>query len=270
MAEIAYPGTDKYSMAELVVIVFARQLAGPQEMGTFGGGGRDNLIPLAAAQLLRVVAAGQAMMGGGNTLPLGTWDPRLSAGAEYRGTMMDVVDAHIKCTRLQDDRNRAWGGGIQIDKYGNLNMIGVGKYPRLTLRGPGTVGTIWNRSGSRSLYTQHHSKRILVDKVDYISGPGWMDGGDSRYKAYNGREGPWRLFTPICVFDFTEDTHAARLVSVHPGYTVKDILDNTGFTPVLPEKVLQTTPPTDYELETLRTRVDRGGVLRKWTRMTVG
>lgn len=269
MAEIAYPGTDKYSMAELVVIVFARDMAGPVQLGQFGGGGKDNVIPLAARQLLQAIAAGSTL-GGGNTLPFGTWDPRLASGVEYRGLMMDVVDSCIKVGRPRQYRGGGNLGGIQIDKFGNLNMIGVGKYPKLTLRGPGTVGTIWNDVGPTGLYTQHHSKRILVDKVDYISGPGWVDGGDTRYKLYNHREGPQRIFTPICVFDFTEDTHVARLLSVHPGYTVKDVLDNTGFKPVLPKDVPQTTPPTDWELEMLRTRVDSNGALRNWKRMTVG
>ncbi len=269
MAEIAYPGTDKYSMAELMVILFARNGAGLVETGGgFGGGGRDQLLLLAANQLLRV-AAGRQTAGMGDTLAFGTWDPRLGAGAEYRGTMMDVVDGAIKA-RGREFRGGGGTGGMQIDKYGNTNMIGIGPWPRLKVRGPGTVGTIWGSVGPGNRYTQHHNKRIFVEKCDYISGPGWISGGDSRYRLYNGREGPQLVWTPICVCDFTEDEHRMRLVSVHPGYTVKDVVDNTGFELVMPKNVPTTTPPTDYELNLLRTRVDREGVLRKWRRMTVG
>ena len=77
------------------------------------------------------------------------------------------------------------------------------------------------------------------------------------------------VWTPICACDFTEDEHRMRLVSVHPGYTVQDVIDNTGFELVIPENVPTTTPPTDWELEMLRTRVDRGRQLAK-RRLTVG
>ncbi|MBI4296453.1 MAG: hypothetical protein HY667_04985 [Chloroflexi bacterium] len=266
MSEIAYPGTDKYSMAELIVILFARDQAGPIETGRgFASGGADAMIPMATQQLLAAAAGSQTA---GDTLAASNWDPRLASQAESMRSMMDTVDIFVKRGRTY--RGGAFAGGMQIDKYGNLNMIGIGTWPRLKVRGPGTVGVIWSAVGPGGIWTQHHNKRVLVEKVDYVSGPGWLDGGDSRAKAYPGRDGPKRLYTPICVFDFTEDMHVARLVSVNPGYTVKDVLDNTGFTPVLPKDVPQTTPPTDYELNLLRTRVDRTGVLRRYTRLTVG
>ncbi|MBI4296230.1 MAG: hypothetical protein HY667_03820 [Chloroflexi bacterium] len=286
MAEIAYPGTDRYSMAEFMAIVFARDMAGPEERG--GGGGADNLIPLAAGRLAQLTVCPNFWLGGGGAgmvtgeapwhrLPLGTWDPRLNAGAEFRRYMMDRVDSGTR-GRVERPNTRsargggAGGGGMQIDKYGNTNMLGIGgPYPKLTVRGPGTVGNIWSATGGGGgRYTQHHNRRVLVEKVDYITGPGWLDGGDSREKVYPGTRGPDYIFTPICIFDFTEDEHRARLVSVHPGYTVKDVLDNTGFEPVIPANVPQTTPPSDGELEMLRTGVDRDGVLRKYKRLTVG
>jgi len=60
-----------------------------------------------------------------------------------------------------------WGfnGGLQIDMYGNINMIGVGPHPKLKVRGPGTVGTIWTGTLRRPyLYTMHHAARILVEE----------------------------------------------------------------------------------------------------------
>lgn len=286
MAEIAYPGTDKYSMAEFFAIVLARDMAGPEEKS--GGGGADNLIPLAAARLAQLTVSPNLWLGGGGSgmvtgpapwhrLPLATWDPRTSADAEFRRPMMDRVDSGTK-GRLGHSNTRAGrtggasAGGIQIDKYGNTNMLGVGgPYPKLKVRGPGTVGNIWAATrGDGGLYTLHHNRRVLVEKADYITGPGWLDGWDSREKAYPGTRGPLYVFTPICVCDFTEDEHRMRLVAVHPGYTVKDVVDNTGCELVVPGKVPQTTPPSDWELEMLRTGVDRDGVLRNYKRLTVG
>ena len=276
MAEIAYPGTDKYAMAELMAIIIARSAAGEEEK--MGGGGANQSIPLAAGRLAQLTVApnfwlftgGAGVYNGKfDNLPLGTWDPRCGIGAECKVYMMDVVDRGIS-GRRRVAFGGAGFGGIQVDKFGNVNMIGIGgPYPKLKLRGPGTVGVIWMGTGPNGIFLEHHNKRVLVENVDYIAGAGWLDGGDTRFKVLNNRPGPQHVFTPICYCDFTEDEHRMRLVSVHPGYTVDDVIANTSFELVIPDDVPTTTPPTDWELEALRTLVDRGGQLRK-RRVTVG
>lgn len=276
MSEFVYPGTDKYSMAELMAIIVAREMAGDEEK--IGGGGAASIIPLAATRLaqltvapdLWLLGAGAGMMNGKfDTLPLGTWDPRLGIGAECRIYMIDVVDEGLQGQERERVPRVIGFGGMQIDKYGNINMIGIGPYPKLKVRGPGTVGTIWLGSRDVFIFTEHHSCRIFVEKVDHISGAGWLDGWTSRHKVLNGRPGPYIVFTPICVCDFTEDEHRMRLVSVHPGYQVSDVVENTGFELVIPDNVPMTAPPSAWELEMLRTRVDRGGQLRR-KKVTVG
>ncbi|MDB9823266.1 hypothetical protein OAC89_06175 [Deltaproteobacteria bacterium] len=69
--------------------------------------------------------------------------------------------------------------------------------------------------------------------------------------------------------DFEETSHAARLKSVNPGYSVDDVVSNTGFEIILPEDIPATTEPTDEELDILRNQVDRDGVLKKF-RLTFG
>jgi glutaconate CoA-transferase, subunit B len=281
-AELAYPGTDKYSMAEFMAIILARQAGGDGECT--GGGGANQAVALAANRLAQITVrpdlwlftGGAGVYNGKfDTLPIGTWDPRCGHGAECKIYIADVVDGGTRGGRSGQGtgRMKAAGsggfGGIQVDKHGNINMIGIGPHPRLKVRGPGTVGTIWMGSAPSNVYVEHHSKRVFVEKCDYISGPGWLSGGDSRHKLLNGRDGPEYIWTPICVFDFTEDEHRARIASVHPGYTVEDVIANTGFEPAVEGKVPTTTPPTDWELDALRTKVDRNGVL-KMRRMTVG
>ena len=275
----ANPGTDRYSMAELMTICMARAMSGEEEKR--GGGGANSIIPLAAGRLAQITVAPNlwlttggagSMNGKFDQLPIGTWDPRCDNRAECKNYMMDVVDSAIRGRKT--DRRMSFAtisglGGMQIDKYGNSNMIGIGSHPKLKVRGPGTVGTIWLGSGPTSNYTEHHSKRIFVEKVAYRSGAGWLEGGDSRHKTLDGRDGPPYCWTPIAVMDYTEDEHRMRLLSVHPGYTVQDVIDNTGFELVIPKDVPQTTEPTDWELDVLRTKVDRQGRLRK-RRVTVG
>lgn len=277
--QMAYPGTDRYSMAELMVIVMARAMAGEEKKR--GGGGANALISLAAGRLAQITVAPNLWLTTGgagsingkfDTLPVGTWDPRSDYGAECKNFMMDVVDGWIKGHK-QEGRfmwpSISGLGGMQIDKYGNTNMIGIGPYPRLKVRGPGTVGTIYQGAGPNSNFTEHHNRQVFVEKVDYRSGAGWLEGKDSRHRVLDGRDGPPYCWTPICVCDFAEDEHHMRLVSVHPGYSVDDVVKNTGFELVIEGSVPQTTPPTDWELDVLRNRVDRGGSLRT-RRVTVG
>ena len=280
-AQQVTPGTDRYSMAELMVICMSRVLASEQEKR--GGGGANAVIPLAAARLAQLTVAPNLWLSTGGAgsingkfdrLPLGTWDPRCDSRAECKNYMMDVVDNFLRA--MQPGGRMAVGegmgsiGGIQVDKFGNANMIGIGgPWPKLKVRGPGSVGTIWTACGPQGLFVEHHNKRIFVEKVDYISAPGWLDGGDTRHKILNGRAGPVYCLTPICVCDFTETEHRMRLVSVHPGYTVKDVVDNTGFELVIEGDVPTTTEPTDWELNVLRNQVDRDGRLKK-RRVTVG
>ncbi|MDE3075524.1 MAG: hypothetical protein KGJ86_08850 [Chloroflexota bacterium] len=279
MAELAYPGTDRYSMAELMAILLARMAAGEEER--VAGSGANGSVPLAGSRLAQVTVApnlwlftgGAAGLNGKfDSLPIGTWDPRCGYGAEGKMYISDVVDAGTKGSpdpRRVVTQGAAGFGGMQVDKYGNINMVGIGPHPRRDVRGPGTVGTIWMGSCPNNIIVEHHNRRVFVEKVDYVSGAGWLTGGDSRHRALNGRDGPQYCWSPMCVFDFTEDQHRMRLASVHPGYTVAHVVANTGFELVIPSEVPTTTPPTDFELQALRAQVDRNGVLRN-RRLTVG
>ena len=157
-------------------------------------------------------------------------------------------------------------GGIQIDQYGNSNLIGVGKeYRRLAFRGPGAIGTTTVSTYTKRyyLYLNSHDPRVLVERCDFITSFGWGKGGaDARQKLGLPGGGPKYCVTPLCVFDFEEREKRMRLKSVHPGVTVEEVLAKTGFKPIVPTRVPETEPPTTDELAILRRRVDVEGVLR--------
>ncbi|MBZ5539731.1 MAG: hypothetical protein LAN61_04325 [Acidobacteriia bacterium] len=158
-------------------------------------------------------------------------------------------------------------GGLQIDKFGNSNLIGVGKdYKHLDFRGPGAVGTLSmaHYVDRYYLFVQSHDKRIFVDKCDFISTVGWGQGGaDGRSKLGIPGSGPVYCITPLCIMDFDETTKRMRLKSVHPGVSVQQVVDNTGFELLLPKDVPVTEGPAEEELRTLRERIDIEGMLRK-------
>lgn len=266
------PGTTDYSMAELVAVEMSRNLA-ENDSGPIGAVGAGATMPMAACRLAQLtVAPNLCWICGGPVNPtfdhlsMTAFDPESMAGAESKLRMLDVIDMG-----LTGNWGFGFSGGLQMDKFGNTNMIGIGAYDHLKVRGPGQVGLIWAGTMKMTyLFFWHHNRRIFVDKVDFINGPGFQEGGDSRWK-YSPADsmGPRIVYTPICTMDFEETSRKARLRSVHPGYTVDDVVANTGFELILPRNVQTTKPPTEEELQILRTSVDRGGVLKSYP-LTVG
>ncbi|NKQ56114.1 hypothetical protein HFP15_24865 [Amycolatopsis sp. K13G38] len=170
---------------------------------------------------------------------------------------------------LSAQRRRANGvfycGGVQIDRFGNSNLIGVGEdYRKLDFRGPGPIGTTnaTAQSGRWHLITTSHSPRVLVDRVDFISALGYGRGEPNHRKRVGlTNPGPSSIITPLCVFDFDPRTRAARLASVHPGVAVSEVVARTGFDFTVPDEIRETAGPSATELEILRNRIDRGGAL---------
>ena len=160
-----------------------------------------------------------------------------------------------------------FAGALQIDGYGNSNLIGIGKdYQALRFRGPGAIG-VCNATVMNSrfhLVVNAHDKRIFVPQCDFVSAYGWGNGGkDARTKLGLPGGGPRYVVTPLCVMDFEADTKRMRLKSLHPGISVNDVVQNTGFELVIPPQVPATSLPTPEQLHVLRTRIDVGGALRQ-------
>ena len=156
---------------------------------------------------------------------------------------------------------------MQIDPHGNTNLIGVGTdYTQLRFRGPGSVGTptLSTHVGRYYIVLNSHTARTFVERCDYVSTVGWGSGGaDARKKLGIPGGGPKYCVTPLCIMDFTEDEKRMRLRSLHPGVSVEQVQDQTGFGLVIPERVPTTELPSAEELHVLRSRVDQAGVLRR-------
>jgi glutaconate CoA-transferase subunit B len=134
------------------------------------------------------------------------------------------------------------------------------------MRGPGGVGTasMGTNIGRYYLYVNNHSKQILTERLDWRSSFGYGEGGaDARKKLHLPGGGPRYCITPLCIFDFEEQSRRMRLSSLHPGVTVDQVLENTGFTPIIPGDVATTPAPTEQQVQLLRNRIDTEGVLRR-------
>ena len=141
--------------------------------------------------------------------------------------------------------------GGQIDGQGNINLVGVGDYPQMKVRWSGSFGSamLYFLVPRVILFREEHTRRTMVDKVDFISAPGTSDEGVYR------PGGPHAMITNLCAFAFDRAKGAFRLQSIHPGHTLEEVLDNTGFAFEYGADVPVTVPPDEDSLATLRGRL---------------
>jgi glutaconate CoA-transferase subunit B len=145
-------------------------------------------------------------------------------------------------------------GGAQIDQYGNINTSVVGgDYWKPKVRLPGTGGANDIASLCREvIILTAHEKRRFVQKVDFVTSPGWLDGDGSRGRSGLLFGGVSRVVTTLGILGFDAATKRMRLDAVHPGVTVEQVREHTGFELLLAPEIATTEPPSDDELVMLR------------------
>jgi glutaconate CoA-transferase subunit B len=141
--------------------------------------------------------------------------------------------------------------GGQIDGEGNINLVSVGDYEHPKARFPGSFGSayLYYVVPKVILFRVEHSRRTLVSKVDFISAPGGSP--DNTFRP----GGPIALITNRCLFDFDREQRRFRLASVHPGHSVEEVLEHTGFEFDRPEQVPVTPTPSAETLRLMRQTV---------------
>ena len=138
--------------------------------------------------------------------------------------------------------------GGQIDGEGNINLVSIGDYQHPKVRFPGSFGSayLYYVVPKVILFRTEHSRRTLVPKVDFISAPG----GNAPNVYRSG--GPIALVTNRCLFSFDRARKRFRLDSVHPGHSVDEVMDNTGFDFERPAQVPETPSPSPATLTLMR------------------
>ena len=138
--------------------------------------------------------------------------------------------------------------GGQIDGEGNINLVSVGDYDKPKARFPGSFGSayLYYVVPRVILFRTEHSRRTLVPKVDFISAPG----GSPDNVVRPG--GPIALITNRCLFEFDRARRRFRLASVHPGHSVEEVVENTGFAFDRPAQVPLTPAPSGDRLRLMR------------------
>jgi glutaconate CoA-transferase subunit B len=149
-------------------------------------------------------------------------------------------------------------GGAQIDMYGNINSTVIGDYYKPKVRFPGSGGA--NDFASlcwKTLIMTLHSKTRFVEKVEFITSPGYLSGPGAREAAgLPPGSGPYKIITDLAVLGFDDETKRMKIESVHPGVALEQIKQETGFELLSSDYIQITSRPSEKELKILRGEVD--------------
>lgn len=260
------PPANSYTIDELMVTTLAANFSD----GDQACNGMASFIPVAAFMLARMTHAPGLIWIAGSVgleprpqrIPASTLEAPM-----WRDSVM-YLDQYTDFWNLVS--NGRWitkfcVGAAQLDQYGNANNSVIGEdYHDPKVRLPGTAGLADLCSMGKDLYywNPNHSPRSLVERVDFISGAGYLDGGDARERLGLGG-GPQAVITNLAVLDFEPVSKRMRLKSVHPGVTIEQVREATGFELLLPEgDVPSTTPPSTEQLRLIREEIDPDGMRR--------
>ena len=191
---------------------------------------------------------------------------RDKAATTYLGTMGDPpnVSGALWATRMsnvmalmaQGHVDLGFIGGAEVDRFGNLNTSYVGPPEQPTVKLPGSGGGADIAILSRRWVTlMTHERRRLVDRVSFVTSPGHGDGsrGWRRHHGLLGG-GPVAIITTLCVFRFPPEGGEAYVDTVHPGSTLAEVREATGWDVKVDSNVGETLPPTEDELREIRLR----------------
>jgi len=194
-------------------------------------------------------------------LPISVGDSRSS----HEAVMATSLD-YVMGSAQQGYIDYGMLGGAQIDVFGNLNTTVIGPHDRPKARLPGSGGA--NDLGSfcwRTIVMMQQDARRFVDKLDFLTTPGYLDGPGRREAAgLPAGTGPYRVVTQLGVMGFDENSKRMMLLSLHPGVSAEDVKKNSSFEIIVPPKVDVGLAPTPEELRILREEVDPAKfILRK-------
>lgn len=251
---------ETYNMMELMICLASRVIENGSTVAVGTG------APCAAAMVAQKVHAPDLVIffeAGGVApllpeMPISVGDSRTFHKAIMAASMNEMMTT---CTRGMVDY--AFLGGAQIDGYGNINSTIIGTYDQPKVRFPGSGGA--NDFASlcwKTILMTVHSTARFVEKVDFVTTAGYLSGPGAREEAgLAPGSGPHKVVTNLAVMGFDPASKRMRVESIHPGVTLDQIQQNTGFELVLAETAAQTPPPTADELRVLRKEVDPYGLV---------
>ncbi|MEX0724326.1 MAG: CoA-transferase subunit beta [Gracilimonas sp.] len=222
-------------------------------------------LPSAACNLARLTHAPNAVLiyesgtieTKPDVLPLSIGDGELAETASHVIPVPEVFKYWLQAGKV----DVGFLGGAQIDKFGNINSTVIGDYDSPKVRLPGAGGAPEIASNAKqTLVVMRHSKRAFVDKVDFITSAGYLNGGTERDDLGIRGEGPVVIITDLGILKPDPKTKEFYLESIHPGISVDEVQENTGWDLKISTDLKTTPEPSEKYLEVLRDLNERTAI----------
>jgi glutaconate CoA-transferase, subunit B len=253
--------SQTYSASEMMIAVAARMLKGARTV--FVGVGLPNI----ACNLARITVAPDMEMiyesgvygARPERLPLSIGDPTLVSGAVSVVSMADLFGLYLQRGLVEI----ALLGGAQIDKYGNLNSSVIGDYAKPKTRLPGSGGACEIATNAqRTFMIMRLKRRAFVEKLDFITSPGHLSGGDSRSRLGLPGKGPEIVITDRAILNFDNADREMQLSALYPGVSETDVRAETEWELRRAPTIEEVLPPSVEELRLIREELDPSGMYR--------
>jgi len=242
-----------FNANELMVCQAARQLRDGEVV--FVGIGLPNLAcnlarRLHAPKLVLVYESG-AVGCDPKRLPISIGDPSLVTDSLSVCSMFDVFTYYLQGGLI----DVGFLQGSQIDRFGNLNTTVIGNYAKPKVRLPGSGGACEIAIlAKRVLVIAPQSRRSFPERVDFITSPGFVDGPGKREKLGMPGAGPAMIITNLGCYEFIDSE--MTLTSLHPGCTIEQVQEQTGWAVKVVAELENTPAPTSEELRIIRQELD--------------
>ncbi|HWQ84248.1 MAG TPA: CoA-transferase, partial [Anaerolineales bacterium] len=186
-------------------------------------------------------------------------DPTLVSGALGVCSMYDIFSFYLQ----RGNVDVGFLGGAQIDRFGNINATVIGDYEHPKVRLPGSGGAMEIAAWANRCYIlTPHQKRRFPEKVDFRTSAGYLNNKAERDAAHLRGKGPLAVVTDIGILE-PDANGEMILTALHPGKTLVQAQENTGWTLRSAPEIRITTPPSEVELHILRTELDPTGIYLK-------
>ena len=245
---------------EKMIIAGARLL--PTDAAIYVGTG----MPLLASILALKTHAPNLLFiyegGGVGGQPSGRLPIQVSESLTYeQGTIVGSID-YVMSLAQAGWIQYGFLGGAQIDIYGNLNTTTIGDWEKPKVRLPGSGGGADIASFcEKNIILMRQDKYKFVEKIDFLTSPGYLTGGNSREEAGLPKNtGPYRVITQLGIYGFDDVTKKLTLLQLFEGFTLDDVQANSGFPIAVSDDWTYIPNPTETEITALR-KLDPNGLV---------
>lgn len=240
-----------FTAAEMMTVAAARRLKNGAVC--FVGIG----LPSTAANLARLTHAPDVVLiyesgpigAKPDVLPLSIGDGNLAATADTVVSTPEIFRYWLQGGRI----DVGFLGAAQIDRFANINTTVIGPYarPKVRLPGAGGASEIADLAGE-VLIILRHTPRAFVERLDFVTSAGFLDGGDARARAGLTGRGPTAVITDLCILEPDPASKELMVTGIHPGITREQIVEATAWPIRFAAAAAATEPPSEEVLEVLR------------------